>query len=166
MTFRHTKPFRAKSRLVSKRKTTVPVSPDPVHPLHQLHQSYTRLADRLAAQSQLDWATWLRQRALLLLLAAVAAMLVSLILTRVRPSAIADIGLPQSYFAFLLPIALLSFAIGRLFVTNRHAITISLFSTAVCFFQLHAVRVPALFIIGFFVLMLVIELGILLVKKR
>lgn len=165
-----TTPLRARSRLAkgeSKKSSTLPAASTPVESRHRKTASVSKLHTTFSSVGfAADWQVWLNKHRLHLMLVAVSAISVALLLMKVSPSKVANVGLADTYLPFLLLIALFTFASARLVVQHRRAVVAAAIITLLIFTRVHAVVFPSsyYFLIGGIIILC--ELLALLVKKR
>lgn len=102
--------------------------------------------------------TWLDQRLATLLLLGLSSIALALLLTKVSPSKVADIGLAQSYLPLLLLIALVTFSLARLALIRRHAVYVSAICTLFVFVAVHSVSFPLIYTLLPFAVIALLEL--------
>jgi len=126
----------------------------------KIHAKHTKNLTDANVQSWLV----LKSRSLVLLGLSLAALV--LLLTKVSPTKVADLGLAQTYLPLLAVIFILFFSLCRLLFSFRYALYIGIGTTALVFIQVHQVIFAAsyalipLFVVG------LSELLIVLAKKR
>ncbi|MBP7875629.1 hypothetical protein KA012_01365 [Candidatus Woesebacteria bacterium] len=160
----------ARSRLSSRGGVSKSVNPVERQPRSSksLSNWFSRRRKRIdtGEKSNNSTGTWLHERLLYIVLTIASSILLLLLLTKVSPSKVADLGLPESYLPLLLLMFTLSFSTVRLFAKARFAVYAALVATLIIFFRIHHLIAPASYLLGLAGFLFILELLVVLAKKR
>lgn len=110
--------------------------------------------------------TWLVSKSRSLLLLGFSLTGLFLLLTKVPPAKVADVGLAQSYLPLLALVFILVFSLCRLLLSFRYALYIGIASILLVFIQVHQVILAASYALIPILFVGLSELLIVLAKKR
>lgn len=113
-----------------------------------------------------DMSDWLLFHQSQLALLAISAVLLVLLLLKVSPSKVANIGLPESYLPVLLLVAAVVFSASRLFLRRRYALYLTYTAVILLFIQLHQLVITPYYLVFLGLPVVVAHLALLLVNKR
>ncbi len=160
----------ARSRLSSRGAVSNSVKPTEKQPRSSksLSNWFSRKRKRIefGEKSINSTKAWLHDKALHIVLTISFSILLVLLLTKVSPSKVADLGLPESYLPLVLLMFILTFSSVRLFAKVRFAVYAALVVTLITFFRIHHLIAPASYLLGLAGFLFILELLVVLAKKR
>ena len=153
---------RGRSRLTrSPKKETIIVDSPFAEPRKERSWQATHPAVRAT-----DLELWLQARLSFVVIAGISLIALSLLLTKVSPSKVANIGVPATYLPLLVLVGVCTFSLARLVLNRRRASFVAIASVLLVFVRVHAVSLPITYLIVPTILVLGIELFALLAKKH
>lgn len=150
-----TRTTKARSR-IAKREVVSPV-------VEHAPATHTRKRREVVTPDMSDWLLFHQSQLVLL---AISAVLLVLLLLKVSPSKVANIGVPESYLPVLLLVSTVVFSTSRLFLRRRFALYLTYAAIVVLFIQLHQLVITPYYLVFLGLPVVLAHLTLLLVNKR